>query len=158
MRSVGNRADLDSVVKPTGKSLRLTHRLFSKRLKPRSHFIVRELAALRLLQYPHRLGYSNVPLVYADFLPVLFLLQAVIGPVIFYTGRAAVFLALCLLAVSAYLPAGPVRFSGGDVVAVDSVVARVQQKVGPAVVAAAGCIACGQSPAYAGPKLHLDRW
>ena len=112
-----------------GKSSRLAHRLFSKCLKPCSHLIIRELAALGQFQYPHCLGHSSVPLIHTDLLPKLFLLQAVVRPVIFHMGRAAVFLALCLLAVSAYLPAGPVCFAGCDVVAVDSIVARVQQKV-----------------------------
>lgn len=112
-----------------GKSSRLAHRLFSKCLKPCSHLIIRELAALGQFQYPHCLGHSSVPLIHTDLLPKLFLLQAVVRPVIFHMGRAAVFLALCLLAVSAYLPAGSVCFAGCDVVAVDSIVARVQQKV-----------------------------
>ena len=111
------------MIKLGSKSGRLAPQLFSKRLKFCSHFIIRKLAALGLLQYPHCFGHSKIPLVYADFLPVLFLLQAVIGPVVFHTGGAAVFLALCRLAVGPYLPSGPVCFAGGDVVAVDSIVA-----------------------------------
>jgi len=117
------------MIKLGSKSGRLAPQLFSKRLKLRSHFIVCEFAALGLLQYPHRLGYASVPLVHADLLPVLFLLQAVIGPVVFHTGRIAVSLLPCLLAVSSYLAADPVRFAGCDVVAVDSIVAGVQQKM-----------------------------
>ena len=137
---------------PMGKSSRLAHRLFSKCLKPCSHLIIREFAALGQFQYPHRLGYGGIPLVHADLLPVLFLLQSVVGAVVFHTGRIAVGLLPCLLAVGSYLPAGPLRFAGSDVVAVAGVVTGRQQKVGLAVVAAAGRVARGQSPVKLSPK------
>lgn len=81
---------------------------------------------------------SSVPLSHADLLPVLPLLQPIIGAVILHLHRGAVGFSLGLLAVSADLPAGMFCPAGSNVVAAASVISCRQQEILPAVMAAAG--------------------
>ena len=111
------------------------------------HLLVIELALLRLLQHIHRFRDGGVPLIPTNLLPVLPLLQPVIGAVILHLGRGAVGFALGLLAVSAHLPAGALCLTGSNVAAVAGVISCRQQKIPPAVMAAARRVARSQSPA-----------
>ena len=110
------------------------------------HLLVIELALLRLLQHIHRFRDGGVPLIPTNLLPVLPLLQPVIGAVILHLGRGAVGFALGLLAVSAHLPAGALCLTGSNVAAVAGVISCRQQKIPPAVMAAARRVARSQSP------------
>ena len=109
--------------------------LTSKCLKSRFHFIIGQFAPLGHLQNFHCFRHGGVPLVHADLLPVLFLLQPIVGTVILYADRTTVGLALRFFTVCSYLPAGTLRLAGGNIVAVAGVVSGGEQKIFSAVVA-----------------------
>ncbi len=97
--------------------------------------------------------HSDVPLVDTDLLSVLPLLLAGYRCGHTHLGcRRAVGLALRLLSVSAHLPAGALRLARRNVVAIAGAVARGQQKIPAAIVAAAGLRCRWQAPAKFGPQ------
>ncbi len=126
--------------------------IFSQLIQSPRQLFVRQFAALRPRHKLLRLGYGGVPLVCADFAPLLSDLQAVVGPVVFLPGRGAVGPTLGFLAVGPYLAAGALSFAGGDVVAVAGVVPGGQEEVASAVVAPPRRVARGQPPVKLRPQ------
>ena len=98
-----------------------------------------------MLQQFLRLGHSSVPLVLADLPSLLSGLQTVVGLVVFFLSRSVVLFSLGLLAVGAYFPAGTIRLTGCDIVAVADVVPGGQQEVPSAVVTEAWRISFGKA-------------
>ena len=120
-------------------------------------FSICQFSALGLVQQIHGPGHSGVPLVHADLSPVLPLLQPVISAVILDLGRRAVPLVPRLFAMRPHLAAGAFGLAGSDVVAVAGVVSPGQQKILPAVVAAAGRVARDQWMRVSGDRYANGR-
>lgn len=111
--------------------------VLSQLRQPVLQFLVGQFPALRPRHQALCRRHCGIPLVCAYFASLLPGFQAVIGPVIFLLGRSPILFPLGFLAVGSYFPAGALGLAGSNIVAVAGIIARRQQKVPPAVMAAA---------------------
>lgn len=120
--------------------------VLSQLRQPALQFLVGQFPALRPRHQILCLRHCGIPLVCADLAPLFPGFQAIICPVIFFLGGSPIFLPLGFFAVCPHLPAGALSFAGSNTVAITGVIPRRQQKIPPAVVAAAWCVPHGKPP------------